>query len=99
MNAYSPIKLLLLVESDGSITIPEHLREKYGWVNGVELELIEQPGSVYLQSKSVGDASRAAVASLSARIAKLNPYRGPRLSDADMHEGILETVAEKFAAR
>ena len=83
------------MSSKGQIVVPKSVRDELGWSAGAKIELIVRPGSVMLRSlpERAGSTAQEALARIWAR----SPYRGPKITDEDIHDAALEMAAEQDA--
>lgn len=66
------------LSAKGQVVIPKDVRDRLGWLQGSELELIETGDSVLLRRKS--PRKKLTVEEALARLDKVVKYQGPPLS-------------------
>ena len=71
MNAHTKLS------AKGQVVIPKDVRDRLGWPQGSELEVIETAGGVLLRKPQVRKS--LTVAEASAKLRKLVKYEGPPL--------------------
>ena len=81
------------MSSKGQVVVPKAIRERLGWRQGVRIEVVERPGGVMLRSVAEQPGSTAEEAL--DRIWARSPYRGPTITDEEMHRAVLEVAAEQ----
>ncbi len=81
------------MSSKGQVVVPKSVRDELGWVAGSKIEMVVRPGCVML--RSVPERSGSTAEEALARIRARSPYRGPKITDEDMHRAVLDVAAEQ----
>ena len=66
------------LSAKGQVVIPKDVRDRLGWPQGSELEVIETAGGILL--RKARERKKLTVAESSAQLRKLIDYKGPPLS-------------------
>lgn len=78
----------------GQVVIPKDVRDRYRFVNGAVVEIVETPEGVLLKRPKIQKAATAEEAW--ARIRAAVHYDGPYVSDDDIRDGIERAIKEKY---
>lgn len=77
------------LSTKGQVIIPKEVREHQGWDAGVELLVEEQGNTVVLRSAKADGTTTLR------DLLGITGYQGPRLSQAEMEEGIARGARER----
>lgn len=80
------------MSAKGQVVLPKSVRDQLGWNTGTGLEVVTHAGAVTL--RPVVARETLPPDEVFALLAKINPYRGPRVSDEDMDRIIAEQVMQ-----
>ena len=78
----------------GQVVIPKDVRDRYRFVNGAVVEMVETPEGVLLKRPKIQKAATAEEAW--ARIRAAVQYDGPCFSDDVIRDGIDRAIREKY---
>lgn len=94
MNAHSKIVPQVVVADDGTITLPASVTEQAGWAAGMKLDLWAGLATASLSTPST--TKKKTAEEVFARLREINPYRGPMITDEEMHAIVEDAAVERY---
>ena len=87
------------ISTKGQLVVPKAVRERHGLDAGTCVEFVERNGALILRRIPQATSDHPSPAVVFARIAALSSYRGPYVSDADIHRATEDTAIENDTNR
>lgn len=87
------------ISENGSVPLPQAVRDAHGWKPGAELEIVDGGRGVVLQPVDSNEADEALSTKLAFHefLAQIPRYDGPPITDEMMHEAINQAAIEDWA--
>lgn len=84
------------ISTKGQLVVPKELRDRHGWKPGSRIEFVDRGGVIALRIIPEDRADAPTPQEVFARLAALNPYRGPRISDEEMDDIIQAAAVARY---
>jgi AbrB family looped-hinge helix DNA binding protein len=82
------------LSTKGQIVIPKDVRDRLGWLQGRQLEVIERGDEVVLRASSLRQT--VTIEEAEARIREIYRYTGPRITDEEIAAVGPRMAAERY---
>ena len=86
------------ISAKGQVVLPKAARDALDWHVGQRLEVVKHPGGLTLRAIPDRSHAKESAEAILARIAARNTYRGPKITDEDMHDAVQEIAAQQDKA-
>lgn len=84
------------ISTKGQLVVPKELRDRHGWKAGSRIEFVDRGGVIALRVIPEMRSDAPTTDEVFARLAALNPYRGPRISDGEMNDIVQAAAVARY---